>query len=298
MAQSASTHRAKCMRSILHPGEIAAERVQVVQTAAKQAELALAPGRSLLDTLADALAPYGATSAVLSLKGGSFFPFAYVMPATSKTPDHAVYFSERFDAVGPARLEFGTVTYGQRDGRPWLHCHATWIESEGTRRCGHVLPDAAIISETLHASVCLLEGAEFHVRPNAETNFPLFKPEPTARRISEPSAKDSLAVRLAPNVDVCTAIEDICLEHGISDATIQGGVGSIVGTVFDDGWTVDPFVTEVLIRSGRVREDPHGAPLAEIDVTLVDFTGNMAEGRLLRGANPVLVTFELVLVPV
>ncbi len=286
------------MRSILHPGEVAAERVQVVPTATQKAELALAPGHSLLAALADALAPHSATSAVLNLEGGAFFPFAYVMPALSKTPEHAVYFSERFDAAGPVRLEFATVTYGQRDGRPWLHCHATWVDADGTRRCGHVLPEAALITETLRASVCLLDGAEFHTRPDAETNFSLFKPETTARRMSEPSAQDSLAIRLSPNIDVCTAIEDICLAHGITNATIQGGVGSTVGAVFDDGRSVEPFVTEVLIRSGRVRADPHGAPRAEIDVSLVDFTGNMAAGRLRRGANPVLVTFELVLLPV
>ncbi len=286
------------MRTILHPGDAAAERVQVVPTAARRVELALAPGRSLMETLADALTPYGAASAVLDLQGGAFFPFAYVMPATSKTPDHAVYFSERFDAAGPVRLEFATVTYGQRDGQPWLHCHATWIAADGTRRCGHVLPDAAIISQTLRASACLLDGAGFHVHADSETNFSLFKPEPAALRTSQPSATDSLAVRLSPNTDVCTAIEDICRQHGIANATIQGGVGSTVGAVFEDGRTVEPFVTELLVRSGRVREDPHGAPRAEIDVTLVDFTGTMAEGRLRRGANPVLVTFELVLVPV
>jgi len=47
----------------------------------------------------------------------------------------------------------------------------------------------------------------------------------------------------------------------------------------------------------RMGQDPHGAPRAEIDVTLVDLTGQMAAGRLRRGANPVLVTFELVLLP-
>jgi len=286
------------MRSIVHPGNAVAERVQLVPTATQQAGLALAPGRSLLEALTDALAPHGAVSAVLNIEDGAFFPFAYVIPATSKTPDHAVYFSDRFDAVRPVSLEFGAVTYGQHDSRPWLHCHATWIESDGTRRCGHVLPEAAIISKTLWASVCILEGADFHVRPDAETNFSLFKPEPTARRVSELSSKNSLAVRLSPNTDVCTAIESICLEHSISNATIQGGVGSTVGAVFEDGQTVEPFVTEVLIRSGRVRKDTHGATRAEIDVSLVDFTGNVAEGRLRRGANPVLVTFELVLVPV
>jgi predicted DNA-binding protein with PD1-like motif len=285
------------MRSILHPGEVAAERVQVLPAAVKQVELTLAPGHSLLAALTDALAPYGASSAVLSLAGGAFFPFAYVMPATSKTPDHAVYYSERFDAVAPVQLEFAAVTYGQRNGQPWLHCHATWIDAEGSRRCGHVLPDAAIMTAPLRASVCILDGAEFHVRPDAETNFSLFKPQATARRLGDPSAPEALVVRLSPNVDVCTALEDICREHGISNATIQGGVGSLVGAAFDDGRSVEPFVTEVLIRAGRVRVAPHGALRAEVDVAMVDFTGHRSAGRLMRGANPVLVTFELVLLP-
>jgi hypothetical protein len=34
---------------------------------------------------------------------------------------------------------------------------------------------------------------------------------------------------------------------------------------------------------------------AELDVALVDYTGGLAEGRLLRGDNPVLMTMELVL---
>lgn len=284
------------MRSIRHPGQVAPQRVQQVPTATRQIELALAPGRSLLAALTAALAPHGATSAVLTLAGGAFFPFAYVMPALSKTPQHAVYFSDRFDAAGPVHLEFATVTYGPRDGQPWLHCHATWVDADGTRRCGHILPDAALITEAPRGSVCLLDGADFSVRPDAETNFSLFKPEAAQRRTGEASDRDALAIRLSPNIDVCWAIEDICRQHGIVDAIIQGGVGSIVGAQFDDGRTVEPFVTEVLIRSGRVRADRLGVPRAEIDVSLVDFTGHMAEGRLARGANPVLVTFELVLV--
>ena len=38
-----------------------------------------------------------------------------------------------------------------------------------------------------------------------------------------------------------------------------------------------------------------GRPSAEIDVALVDYTGALASGRLMRGDNPVLMTFELVL---
>jgi hypothetical protein len=37
--------------------------------------------------------------------------------------------------------------------------------------------------------------------------------------------------------------------------------------------------------------------MAEIEVGLVDLTGAIAEGRLVRGDNPVLMTLEVVLEP-
>jgi hypothetical protein len=38
-----------------------------------------------------------------------------------------------------------------------------------------------------------------------------------------------------------------------------------------------------------------GSLEATLDVALVDYTGGLAEGRLVRGDNPVLMTMELVL---
>ena len=38
-----------------------------------------------------------------------------------------------------------------------------------------------------------------------------------------------------------------------------------------------------------------GGTEAMLDVALVDYTGGLAEGRLVRGDNPVLMTMELVL---
>ena len=105
------------------------------------------------------------------------------------------------------------------------------------------------------------------------------------------------ALRLAPNIDFCTALEDFCRAHEIERATIFGGVGSTVGAVFQDGSVVEPFVTELLIRSGRIVCGPQGHALAELDVAMVDYKGGISEGRLARGLNPILVTAELVICP-
>ncbi|MNY75117.1 hypothetical protein D3C86_2143150 [compost metagenome] len=75
---------------------------------------------------------------------------------------------------------------------------------------------------------------------------------------------------------------------------IHGGVGSTIGARFADGGTVDNFATEVAITGGAIVQGAGGFE-AEIDVALVDFAGELASGRLQRGDNPVLMTFELVL---
>jgi predicted DNA-binding protein with PD1-like motif len=285
------------MRSIQHPGTPSAVRVCAVAATTRQIEIDLLPGRSFLQAVHTALAPFGASSAVLKLQGGAFFPMAYALPALSKTPEHAVYFSDRLDAPQPVSIECASVTYGQRDGQPWLHCHAAWTQSDGRRCCGHVLPEQTHILQTIRASACLIDGAQFQVRPDAETHFSLFKPEAVDTKSNASSAPTSWIVQLAPNVDICSAIEDLCREHGVAQASLCGGVGSLVGAVFDDDRVVEPFVTEVLIRSGGVLSDAQGNPHAQIDVSLVDFTGGVHQGRLQRGANPVLVTFEMVLIP-
>jgi predicted DNA-binding protein with PD1-like motif len=280
------------MRSIEHPGPVHAERVQSIPTAVRQVEIELPRGESLLDSLSAAVAAHGATSAVFSLHGGSLAPMAFFMPAESKSPDHAVYFSDRFEAIGAAHLESGCITFGRRDGQPWLHCHAVWTESDGQRRCGHISPAESKIAEPIRLSAWLIAGADFIVSADAETNFSLFQPAVIPNHNLDINA---LVVRVRPNEDLCTSLESACMAHGIRNAEVRGGVVSLVGAAFNDGRTVEPFVTEVFIHKGLIAPGPDGALRAHVDVSLVDHTGQMAEGRLRRGQNPVLVTFEIVL---
>jgi hypothetical protein len=51
------------------------------------------------------------------------------------------------------------------------------------------------------------------------------------------------------------------------------------------------------LRSRQAASQPgaDGTLQAELDVALVDYLGGIAEGRLMRGDNPVLMTMELVL---
>jgi predicted DNA-binding protein with PD1-like motif len=313
------------MRHIQHPGPAQAERTQCVAGTAHIMELDLPAGVPLLAAITQALAPLQADSAVLELHDGACEPFAYVLPAMSETPAHAVYYSQRYQApAGSTRLQAGCITYGRREGSPWLHCHAIWTEADGAEHCGHVLPDETVLAAPLRVTATLLRGMRFEVAPDAETNFSLFQPRAAAAAaggmsegdntggntsnaaVMAPSASASIpgtmvaaayALQIRPNEDFCTALEALCEQRGIRRAALRGGVGSLIGATFDDGRTVQPIATELFIEHGVVEPGPDGRPCATVDVTLVDYTGATSRGRLRRGANPVLVTFELVVQP-
>jgi predicted DNA-binding protein with PD1-like motif len=280
------------MRSIEHPGPVYPTRLQCVPANVRAVDVELPSGVTLLQGLADVVKAQGATSAVFSLREGTLAPMAFVMPALSDSPKHVAYFSERFEANGAARVESGSITFGARDGEPSLHCHATWVESDGRRRSGHVLASESRVETPVRLEGWMLDGAAFEVAPDAETNFNLLQVSTGAPRSGD---SNGLVVRVRPNQDLCLALEGICAERKIRRARVCGGVGSLIGTVFDDGRKVDPFVTEVFIRRGVIEPGADGAPRAEVDVGLVAHTGEIAEGRLERGKNPVLITFELVI---
>ncbi|MDB5731324.1 MAG: hypothetical protein JWQ03_1219 [Variovorax sp.] len=283
------------MRRIEHPGPVSAVRRRTVDCSIQHVQETLGPGKSLLDALADVLAASHATSAVLTLQGGSFHPFVFVMPALSPTAAHAVYFSDRREPEGKVRLERATVTVGRRDGKPWLHCHGTWHDEAGIRLGGHVLPNESLIAEPIEASIWLLNGASFEVAASPETAFTLFEPVAASDRNRPVNGPFAIAVR--PNEDLCTVLVDECRTRGIASARVRGGVGSLVGAMFDDGRVVEPFVTEVFVHEGVVGPGPGGDLDARIDVSVIDYLGGLNEGRLQLGGNPVLVTFELVVEP-
>jgi predicted DNA-binding protein with PD1-like motif len=139
-----------------------------------------------------------------------------------------------------------------------------------------------------------IDGAKFRAEPDPETNFKLFGPVPSGATGVKTTGR-AYALRLRPNQDFAGALEAFCRDRGISGAKLHGGVGSIIGARFADGRSVEPFATEMAVRSGAIVSDADGALEATLEVALVDYTGGLAIGRLVRGDNPVLMTMELVL---
>jgi predicted DNA-binding protein with PD1-like motif len=280
-------------RHVRQPGKPAAERITAIPAGSLPIDAILPPGIRLLDAL-HALLADGLESACLTLSGGALHPFAYVIPALPPDASHAAFYSDIRRPEGQTQLELAAVTLGFRNGQPHFHCHALWTEADGSRGCGHVLPDETIVAAPIHVQGSGLIGARFEVRPDAETGFDLFVPIPTGTT-PPPHAAQALAIRLAPNQDLTAALEQAGRTAGFRRAQIAGGVASIIGARFTDAPQIDGFATELLVRSGHVRCAPDAARPTELHIAIIDLHGTIGEGMLTAGDNPILMTFEGVL---
>ena len=282
------------MRSIAQPGAAVPERIQWVEARGRAFSFTLAAGLPLLEAARRGFAEAGFAGGVLNMRGGALGPFAYVMPALSKTGANAAFYSDTFRPAGITRLELGAMTLGERDGAPFFHCHGLWTETDGNLHGGHILPEESIVAEPFEVDAFGVDGATFVAEPDAETNFKLFGP--VARAVTDADTTSrAFALRLRPNQDFAGALESFCRQHGILRARIHGGVGSTIGAQFSDGRSVEPFATELAIKAGAIAPGADGTLHAELDIALVDYLGGIAEGTLVRGDNPVLMTMELVL---
>lgn len=281
------------MRSIRQPGSPAAERIQWVEVRGRAFSFTLEAGLPLLEAARRGFAAQGFASGTLNIKGGALGPFGYVMPALSKTGENAAFYSDTFRPSGITRLKLAAMTLGERAGAPFFHCHGLWREADGHESGGHMLPEETFVAEPFEVEAFGIDGAAFAAEPDPETGFKLFGPVPQASKNAETTSR-AFAMRLRPNQDFAGCLEVFCRERGIARAKIHGGAGSTIGARFVDGGIIEPFATELAITSGSVAPHKDGALQAALDVALIDYTGGIGEGRLVRGDNPVLMTVELV----
>lgn len=282
------------MRSIKQPGAPVAERIQWVEARGRAFAFKLEAGLPLLEAVRRGFAAEGFASGMLNFGRGALGPFAYVMPALSKSSENAAFYSDTYRPEGITRTKLGSMTLGMRDGAPFFHCHGLWTEADGKASGGHMMPDETVVAEPFEVEAFGIDGAMFTAEPDPETNFKLFGPVPTASTGAH-ATRRGFALRLRPNQDFAGCLEAFCRAHGIARAKIHGGVGSTIGARFTHGGVTEPFATELAITAGTIAPGPSGALEATLDVALIDYTGGIAQGRLIRGDNPVLMTMELVL---
>ncbi|UVO40215.1 DNA-binding protein [Bradyrhizobium arachidis] len=282
------------MRSIKQPGAPVTERIQWVEARGRGFSFTLQAGLPLLEAARRGFAAEGFAGGVLNFTSGALGPFGYVMPALSKTGENAAFYSDTYRPAGVSHTRLGSMTLGVRDGAPFFHCHGLWTEADGKVSGGHMLPDETVVAEPFEVQAFGVDGAMFAAEPDPETNFKLFGPVVSANSGARTTSR-TFALRLRPNQDFAGCLEAFCHAHRIARAKIHGGVGSTVGARFTHGGVTEPFATELAITAGTVAPGASGVLEAALDVALIDYTGGIAEGRLVRGDNPVLMTMELVL---
>ena len=275
------------MRRLVQPGPIHPERIESCEGHSRRLEFPLQQGLSLNDALTRKLVDAGMKSAALVFEGGALGPFSYVMPGPPTDDAHVAYFSAPRSPPGVTEVEIANATFGWRDGASFVHCHGAWIEEGVHRRGGHMLPHETVIARSTIVHAWALPDVLIEAEPDTETNFTLFHPVPGRASMG---GDRTIVARIRPNEDITTAIEAIARQHHMSTAIVRGSLGSLIGARFADGGRVDDHATEVLVRSGHVHDG-----IAVLDMLVVDMDGMVQEGRLIRGENPVCITFELVL---
>jgi predicted DNA-binding protein with PD1-like motif len=272
------------IRLLRQPGPPRPQRIEMVRDDPYVMRFNLAEGATLYDALSEPLLRADLQAATIRFTGGSFCPFRYVRPAPSPDDSHVAYFSAPFAPDGTSRIELAQVSFGFKDGAPLIHCHATWREADGRRRGGHILPAETVVVRSTEVTVCGFRAIRLDSQFDAETNFPVMLPS------GGTSDGRAVVARIAPNEDILTSIEHLCRTNGIQHAAIHGTLGSLVGAHFKDDRILSDVATEVLIREGYVR---YG--IAALDLLVVDMQGEVHEGWLAHGRNPVCITFDVVL---
>ncbi|MGR3497052.1 PCC domain-containing protein [Citreimonas sp.] len=274
------------MRRIDHPGAPAPERVRALACKAVPLRVTLPAGQSLSAAATDALAGAGFAFGYLRLDGAAVRPLTFVTPAPAPGDGHAAWYSDTHRAPGGVTLRHAGAHLGLRDGQPFLHCHAIWQGAPAQPDCGHLLCDDTILDADCTITGWGLQSAGLVAAPDPETAFTLFQPE--ARPGGDTANAHLLTLR--PNQDIGAALLAFARDRGIAAARIEG-IGSLVGTAFADGRTLDSYVTEILIVDGRLQDDA-----VTLDVASVGFDGRGMAGRLAPGANAVCVTAEILII--
>lgn len=274
-------------KHVVQPGPMAAVRVEDFGVPMRRLEFVLEQGRSLVDAVAEPLMAAGITTAGLALKDFRLGPMKYVMPAVSPDKDHVAFYSETFVPERTLTIEAANITFGSKDGKPFVHCHAFWREESGELRGGHILPFDTFLAAPARAVAVGCAGITMVAEFDAETNFTLFHPVGAAAPATAAEGRGIVA-RIRPNEDLIETIEAMCLRHSIRDGVVQSCIGSLIGFEFEDGQTMDASPTEIMVLEGRVANGR-----AELKLALIDTKGRIYQGRPIRGRNPILICCEV-----
>jgi predicted DNA-binding protein with PD1-like motif len=167
-------------RRVTHPGAEIEPRVlsQVAAEPGRELRLNLPEGTDILNGLGEILKAEGITTAGVRLGGGSFKKFSFYTGVVDPTGNRVATFSDPNFPALPVNLVIANVMIGiGEDGEARSHCHAIFLDGDGNRRGGHLIPGECIIGPGGLVAWATSGGtADLKVRYDPETNFPLLHP--------------------------------------------------------------------------------------------------------------------------
>ena len=125
-------------------------------------------------------------------------------------------------------------------------------------------------------------------------------------KFASATSSTPVMVRVLPGQDLIEGIEDVCNHLGIRSGSIACCIGSLqkaslmflvpsqnkVGAAYTDPQTI-PGPLQIVSAQGVIGQD-RGAIFIHMHGLLVDKTGNVHGGHLIRGGTPVLITSDIV----
>lgn len=166
-------------RRVEHPGEPIEPRIlSEASEAGIEVRLVLPEGTDLLEGLAAALNGLGIRTAGVRLGGGSFKKFSYYTGVADPTGARVATFSPPNFPALPVSLVIANVIVGlDEEGGTRSHCHAVFLDAEGVKKGGHLIPGQCIVGPGGLVAWATSGGqADLQVRHDPETNFPIFHP--------------------------------------------------------------------------------------------------------------------------
>ena len=276
------------MHTVIHPGPVRDTRMDLAPCSGRTIEVTLAAGMPLEDAVAQALAPLGLDSAWLEITNADVEKLSYVIPAEAPDDAHVAWYSNKHD-FAKGRIDHLGMIVGRHGDASFLHGHGTWTPQSGPQTMGHIIAPQTYLAAPVTIGGIGLVGARFDRRSDEETNFDLFHVDQLA-----PVSGAYAALRLLPNQDFATGLDDACAALGWPAARVHG-IGSVNTARFENGQVLNSLPTEFLITDAIAGNGgPNTKSGPEVLIVGTDGT-KILSGRLSCGGNAVLVTAEVVL---
>jgi len=140
--------------------------------------LSLPQGRSLYESIVEALAEVDVHNASMTLLDGDLDALSFCLARPDATGRTVAAYTAP-EVVGSARFIFGNATLGKSPaGTPVIHCHAVFRTAAGDVRGGHVLTDKAIVGASpVRVVATSLDGFDLRISFDEETRMPLLRPQ-------------------------------------------------------------------------------------------------------------------------